>query len=91
MERLKSFQASGPKKAIFELTSLVERFGRNVADHRVAIIYSGNKQKAIDVKNTLLERFSIENNIDIVKISSELEKLTGNDVVGIIFNGKKVR
>lgn len=90
--KVKKFsQVSGPKKAVFELTDLVYKFGRNVADHRVAIIYSGNIQKAFDVKNTLLERFSIENNIDIVKISSELEKLTGKDVVGIIFNGKKVR
>lgn len=90
--KVKKFaQVSGPKKAILELTNLVEKFGRNVADHRVAIIYAGAKQKALDVKGTLLERFDIENNIDVVKISKELEKLTGKDLLGIVFNGKKVR
>lgn len=90
--KVKKFaQVSGPKKAISELTDLVEKFGRNVADHRVAIIYSGEKQRAFDVKNTLLEKFNIENNIDIVKINKEFKKLAGDDVLGIVFNGKKVR
>ena len=90
--KVKKFaQVSGPKKAIMELTDLVEKFGRNVADHRVAIIYSGDKQRAFDVKNTLLERFDIENNIDIIKINKEFKKLAGDNVLGIVFNGKKVR
>lgn len=84
-------QVIGAKKSIIELASLAQKYGRNIADHRLGIIYAGNIQRAFDLRNSLLEMFNIEDNIDIMELNPQISACTGDGFLGIVFNGKRVR
>lgn len=84
----KHSQVTGIKKAMKTLLDLMIENGRNVADHRVGIMYYGNLDLAIDFKNLLIGQAQMENNVDMIQVNPQIAACTGPGLLGIVFNGK---
>ena len=84
---VKHSQVVGDKRAIKTVTSMIQELGRNIADHRIGIVYSEAENIALSLKEELSKLFDTDK-LDLVKTNKIVGSFIGKGFVGISFNGK---
>ncbi len=84
---VKHSQVVGDKRAVKAVSGLLQDLGRNIADHRIGIVYSEAENIALALKDELSKLFDTDK-LDLVKTNNVASSFIGKGFVGISFNGK---